>query len=106
MASAAPMPDVGDEWQGRAACRPEVWSDPDIFYPPRARTSAGQSRADNEAKRAAIIAEAKSVCYGVPGIRPECPVRRECRLYADVTHQTEGVWGGQTPEERGVRELR
>lgn len=91
-------------WQLRAACRPEVFGDPDIFYPPRART--GHSRAANEAKRQAIIAEAKAVCWGVPDVRPPCPVRVECLEWANTTRQTEGIWGGLTPEERGVTELR
>jgi WhiB family redox-sensing transcriptional regulator len=91
------------EWQARAACHPSRFADPDIFYPPRARTSAtaGQSR-----RRAEIIDEAKRICYGEAGIRPACPVRQQCLEWAKATRQREGIWGGQTPEERGVTELR
>lgn len=36
---------------------------------------------------------AKQVCRG-------CPVRRECLEHALAARETDGVWGGLTPEER------
>lgn len=38
-------------------------------------------------------ATAKAVCGA-------CPVREACLQYAIATNQTEGIWGGQTGEER------
>ncbi len=49
--------------------------------------------------------KARAVCAG-------CPVSEECLIYAIETNQTEGVWSGTEPRERGklrrqwVRELR
>lgn len=102
----AVVPTVGDAWKEKAACRPGVHSNPEIFYPPRARAKLSDdpslSRADQRARqkeREEIIAQAKAVCAS-------CSVSRACRDYAHEAGETEGIWGGETPEERGVTELR
>ncbi len=93
-------PAVGNGWKDRAICRPEVFTgDPNIFYPPRLRTSDGNGSAQHNEDRAEMIAKAKDVCV-------VCPVRRECLEYAMDIGETEGIWGGTAPEERGMRELR
>lgn len=99
-------PPIGDTWKERAACRPAVFRRPEIFYPPRARSrlhgeadKSRQAQRERQQKREAIVAEAKAVCA-------TCPVIAECRTYAREVRETEGIWGGETPEERGVTELR
>lgn len=61
-------------WTERAACG---YEDPEIFYPLR-----GQSPLP-----------AKQICCG-------CPVRALCLDEALARNETDGVWGGLTPEER------
>jgi WhiB family transcriptional regulator, redox-sensing transcriptional regulator len=70
------------DWWKFAACRE---ADPELFFPVSA---VGPSRKD--------IARAKAICA-------VCQVRRPCLEFALATHQTYGVWGGTTEEER--REL-
>jgi len=33
---------------------------------------------------------------------PECPVRKECLLYADANDDTHGIWGGMSHRERNA----
>ena len=61
-------------WTGQAACR---GTDTEIFYP---------VTSDEEA-------EALSICA-------TCPVRAQCLDYAVRNHETYGIWGGTTPEQR------
>ncbi|MFD1931455.1 WhiB family transcriptional regulator [Nonomuraea mangrovi] len=63
-------------WLRRGACRT---SDPDLFFPP--------------APSPAQEARAKAVCSG-------CQVLAECRAYALRAGESEGIWGGLTPDER------
>jgi WhiB family redox-sensing transcriptional regulator len=70
------------DWWKSAACQD---ADPELFFPV---SSVGLSRKD--------IARAKAVCAS-------CVVRQPCLQFALATHQTYGVWGGTTEEER--REL-
>lgn len=87
-----------EEWMTQAACRPEVYrGDPEVFYPPRRRQGAPSP--GEEARRDALIAEAKRICDG-------CPVTAACLEFADRMNETEGIWGGLTPQERGRKELR
>lgn len=66
-------------WREAGAC---ASVDPDLFFP---ISMAG--------KAAAQIARARHVCAG-------CAVRRECLDFALATGETEGIWGGTTPDER------
>lgn len=56
-------------WRARAACG-DV--DPELFFPDRAGTD---------------ISAAQAICAG-------CPVRAECREFAEATNQVYGVWAG------------
>ncbi len=67
------------EWLDAGACRSE---DPELFFP---ITSSGPS--------AQQIAAAKEVCAS-------CGVQRQCLHYALESHQSHGVWGGTSEEER------
>ena len=68
-----------EEWLDAGACRSE---DPELFFP---ITSSGPSTAQ--------IAAAKAVCQG-------CGVQSQCLHYALESHQSYGVWGGTSEEER------
>jgi len=68
-----------EEWLDAGACRSE---DPELFFP---ITSSGPS--------AGQIAAAKAVCQG-------CGVQSQCLHYALESHQSYGVWGGTSEEER------
>ncbi|MEV4562451.1 WhiB family transcriptional regulator [Nonomuraea sp. NPDC049419] len=69
-----PLEEIG--WLRRGACRT---SDPDLFFP-LAPTPPQEARA-------------KAICAG-------CQVVEECRAYALDAGESEGIWGGLTPEER------
>lgn len=62
---------------------------PELFFPP---SGNGQSQAK----------KAKAVCES-------CPVRSDCRTYADRAEEglgryaIRGIWGGETPAERLAR---
>jgi WhiB family redox-sensing transcriptional regulator len=80
--------DLGPEpWRYRAKCK---GIDTDIFYPPR-----------DKDKYKEIADKAKAICYGRDGF-PECPVRKECILYAEAMDDTHGVWGGMSHRERNA----
>lgn len=68
-------------WRRRAKC---VGHDPSMWFPDR----------EGEAARLQYV-EAKTICL-------ECPVRPDCLDYAVRNHERYGMWGGLTPEERGV----
>jgi WhiB family transcriptional regulator, redox-sensing transcriptional regulator len=68
-----------EEWLDASACRSE---DPELFFP---ITASGPSTQQIEA--------AKAVCQ-------RCGVQRECLHYALDSHQSYGVWGGTSEEER------
>ncbi|MEV0581684.1 WhiB family transcriptional regulator [Nonomuraea sp. NPDC050310] len=69
---------IADEadWLRRGACRS---SDPELFFP------LAPSRLQE--------VQAKAVCG-------RCPVLTECREYALRAGESEGIWGGLTPDER------
>jgi WhiB family transcriptional regulator, redox-sensing transcriptional regulator len=69
-----------EEWLDAGACRNE---DPELFFP---ITSSGPS--------ARQIDAAKAVCQ-------RCGVQDQCLHYALESHQSYGVWGGTSEEERG-----
>lgn len=71
-------------WQFDAACRGE---DTNLFY------YDDNERGEMKANK---IAVAKSICA-------QCPVSTACLEMAIRTKQANGIWGGTTPEERGVR---
>lgn len=70
------------DWWESAAC---LEADPELFFPVAANGPAMDE-----------IARAKEVCA-------ECRVRRQCLQFALATHQSHGVWGGTTEEERRVQ---
>ncbi|MFI6918443.1 WhiB family transcriptional regulator [Nonomuraea spiralis] len=70
------MPQEEIRWLRKGACRS---SDPDLFFP-LAPSPLQEARA-------------KAVCA-------LCPVIAECRSYALRAGETEGIWGGLTPQER------
>jgi len=82
-----PRPDLesnrDEAWFSRAACQ---GADRGLFFEP-----------DHEKPkpRASRIRAAKAVCA-------ECPVRRECLVFAMSTREPYGIWGGLTARERIV----
>lgn len=70
-------------WRLLAACRN---APPRTFYP--ASTARLWS--------IEVAAEAKAYCA-------DCPVTAECLAFANAHGEVDGVWGGLTPWERGVR---
>lgn len=80
--------DLGPEaWRYYAKCK---GIDTDVFYPPR----------DKELYKG-IADKAKAICYGRDGL-PECPVRKQCLLYAEEQEDTHGIWGGMSHRERNA----
>jgi WhiB family redox-sensing transcriptional regulator len=69
-----------EEWLDAGACRTE---DPELFFP---ITASGPS--------ARQIDAAKAVCH-------RCGVQDQCLHYALESHQSHGVWGRTSEEERG-----
>jgi WhiB family transcriptional regulator, redox-sensing transcriptional regulator len=73
-------------WKDQAAC---VGVDPELFFPP-----SGNGRTQ--------IKKAKTICES-------CPVKAECRAYADRSEERlghraiHGIYGGETPTERLAR---
>lgn len=76
-----------ESWREYAACKD---ADTELFFPPR----------DKDTYRL-IAAEAKVYCYGTGEI-PECPVRKECLMYAINTDEVHGIWGGMSHRERNA----
>ena len=70
-------------WHDDAACASE---DPDLFF------YADWETGDEKKYR---IKAAKNVCA-------TCPVSTACLEWAIRVNETDGIWGGLTPEERGV----
>jgi WhiB family redox-sensing transcriptional regulator len=66
-------------WRAAGAC---VTADPELFFP----ISPGGGSARQ-------IAQARRICAG-------CQVRHQCLESALRTNETEGIWGGTTPQER------
>ena len=72
-------PQAPRNWRSAAACR---FTDPDLFFP---LSASGKSEEQ--------VRQAKAICAA-------CPVRLACLAFALRTHQTHGIWGGLTEEER------
>lgn len=70
-------------WFGRAACRD---ADRRLFFEPEG---------EGAKPRARRIRAAKAVCA-------DCPVRRECLLFALAKPERYGIWGGFTSWERAT----
>ena len=66
-------------WQDSAEC---IESDPELFFPD---TYKGANRE--------IVQKAKAVCE-------RCTVTESCAEYALNARETDGIWGGLTPDER------
>jgi WhiB family transcriptional regulator, redox-sensing transcriptional regulator len=66
-------------WRAMGAC---LSVNPDLFFP----ISAGGVAIKQ-------VARARQICAG-------CRVRQECFDFAMRTAETDGIWGGTTPEER------
>jgi hypothetical protein len=83
-------------WMDDAACRPGSGVDPNWFDLPHRHQHAGlkeDRRWREEAIRRVLLA--KATCA-------RCPVIDTCEAWARAVPITEGIWGGQTPAERGV----
>jgi hypothetical protein len=89
-----------EEWREHAKCQDEsVYPggviDHEIFFPPR------------DADLYKPIADtAKAICKG-RDLRPPCPVRHECLIYAIERDEEHGIFGGASHRERNalVRKL-
>jgi hypothetical protein len=62
----------------------------EIWYPPR-----------DKAQYKAIAEVSKAICFGKDGL-PECPVRKQCLLYAESMSDQHGIWGGLSHRERNA----
>jgi WhiB family redox-sensing transcriptional regulator len=69
-------------WRLRAACR---HADPELFFP------EGTGSRTTEQEQAA-----KRICA-------QCTARGDCLTWALTLPETEGIWGGTTPDERRGR---
>lgn len=69
-------------WREFAACRS---ADPELFFP---GTVPGPDLRQTQ--------QAKAICAG-------CLVRGQCLMFATLTSQEHGIWGGLTEEERRMR---
>lgn len=85
-------------WKLRAVCRGH---DPELWFPGKrgVRPMTRKQQMELARRRAARQAQAKAICM-------ECPVRAECLEWAKDNDEREGIWGGLTPQERGVQPLR
>jgi WhiB family redox-sensing transcriptional regulator len=70
---------AGPGWPDEAACRGHL----DLFYAPHAERPQARTRREAAGRR---------VCAA-------CPVREPCRSYARQ-HLEQGLWGGETEDER------
>ena len=87
-------------WRERAVCDPANGHDPNHWFPPSVRQHSKRA----EALAAAAVrlqreAAAKALCAA-------CPVRQECLEYAIQNDVRDGIWGGRTPVERGIKRRR
>lgn len=69
------------DWRERSQCKPE---DMHLFFP------------DDDDYSAINTLQAKTLCAA-------CPVREQCLTFALGTQEKWGVFGGQTPAQRGVK---
>jgi WhiB family redox-sensing transcriptional regulator len=71
--------DKATDWRAAAAC---LSADPDLFFP-----IATGGTAEGEASSALRICA-------------RCTVRKQCLDFAMRTGETQGIWGGTTPDQR------
>lgn len=76
-----------ESWRELAKCN---GMDVEMFFPPRDKDKYKQ-----------IADKAKSICFGKDG-KPECPVRKDCLLYAVEMETVYGIWGGLSNRERNA----
>lgn len=76
-----------NDWRAQAACRGE---NPELFF---ADLLPAHGRLERAHKKRSID-KALTICRG-------CPVQTECANYAAEIGATDGIWGGQTPTQRG-----
>jgi len=76
-----------EHWRAKAPCK----GTSGIFYGPETH--------ERKVDRIMREAYAKEICGA-------CTVRSQCLDYALINKEQFGIWGGQTPEERGVRTIR
>jgi WhiB family redox-sensing transcriptional regulator len=76
-----------ENWRADAKCKGQ---DTELWYPPR----------EKELYKT-IADQAKNICFGRDG-RPECPVRKDCLLYAEGMDEQYGIWGGLSHRERNA----
>jgi WhiB family redox-sensing transcriptional regulator len=67
-----------DQWRQKAAC---LHADPDLFFP------------SSDSNAHAALLRAKAICR-------MCPVISRCLQWAVTNNETQGIWGGLTPQER------
>ena len=81
--------DIGhlEGWRHQAKCR---GMDTELWFPPR-----------DKAKYKKIATVSKGVFFGRDGL-PECPVRKDCLLYAEAMEEQHGIWGGMSHRERNA----
>lgn len=96
-ASRRPLPAYNHEpWREHAECRPGNGHDHRLWFP--RETQEWSTREEQRALqriRQEETRQARDICMS-------CSVRIDCLDYALETGETEGIWGGLTPEERGV----
>jgi len=78
---------AAESWRYLAKCR---GMDTEMWFPPRDKT-----------KYKTIADASKAVCFGADGF-PECPVRKQCLLYAENMDDQHGIWGGMSHRERNA----
>ncbi len=76
-----------EDWMLLGVCRS---MDTETFFPENITSTLRQKQAIYMAKAACNL----------------CKVRQECLDYAIANGEKFGIWGGQTPEERGIRSSR
>lgn len=86
---------LGGLWQSQALCKGKGY----LFYAPHicwTQCNDGCDEARRDPFRVRRVKMAREVCSG-------CPVREACLMYADITLEQDGVWGGLTERERQTR---
>jgi WhiB family transcriptional regulator, redox-sensing transcriptional regulator len=78
-------------WRAHAVC---IDLDPNIFFPPSMRDLKDAGVPDASKVQNRLIKEAKKVCW------EQCPVRSHCLEFALDSHETIGIFGGATGNER------
>lgn len=87
-------------WRERAVCDPVNGHDPNAWFPPSVRQHSKRAEAlAAMAVRLQRETEAKALCA-------TCPVWQECLEYAIDNDVRDGIWGGRTPVERGIKRRR